>query len=84
MQEVKVELHFLSDWVESGEASIYSLECRISALERFQISQATAAMNMQLLPEDLAAMVAAAFHKITEAPLPSLEIGQVHRNLGPK
>lgn len=52
MLEVKAEMHSLTDRMDTGEASISSLEHRMLALERSQASHATTAMDMQLHLED--------------------------------
>lgn len=53
IQEVKAELHTLSDRVDSREASISSLTHRVSALELSQVSQAATAIDLQLHLEDM-------------------------------
>lgn len=53
IQEIKAELHALSDRVDSGEGSISSLTQRVSASERSQESQAATAVDLQLHLEDL-------------------------------
>lgn len=53
MQEVRAEMHSISNRVDSGEASLSSLENRVSALERAQTFQATTAVYLQLHLEDL-------------------------------
>lgn len=53
IQEVRADLHTLTDRVDSGEATISSLTHRIAALERSQESQAATAVDLQLPLEDL-------------------------------
>lgn len=53
IQEVRADLHTLTDRVDSGEATISSLTHRIAALERSQEPQAATAIDLQLHLEDL-------------------------------
>lgn len=53
IQEVKAELHPLSDRMDSGEASVSSLANRVTDLERSQASLANTAVDMRLHLEDL-------------------------------
>lgn len=49
-----MKIHSLSGRVESGKASVSSLETKVLALEGFQSSQAATASNLQLHLEELA------------------------------
>lgn len=53
IQEVRADLHTLTDRVDSGETIISSLTHRIEALERSQESQDATAVDLQLHLEDL-------------------------------
>lgn len=53
IQEVRADLHALTDRVDSGEATISSLTHRIEALECSQESQDATAVDLQLHLEDL-------------------------------
>lgn len=53
IQEVRGDLHALTNRVDSGEATISSLTHRIEALERSQVSQMDTAIDLQLHLEDL-------------------------------
>lgn len=53
IQEIREEIHGLTEWVESSDTSILSLTQWVSALERSQASQTATAIDLQLHLEDL-------------------------------
>lgn len=53
MQVIKAEVHLLSERMDSGEASLSTLEHRVTALERSQTAHANTAVDLQLQLKDL-------------------------------
>lgn len=107
IQEIRTDLHTVTDRVASRETVTAALESRVQALECANDSHTRETQEMQLHlekmedrsrrnnlrlrgipeatgPEDLQETVTAIFHRIMEAPPPSLEIDRLHRTLGPK